>query len=349
MSDKRWGVAVLGCGSIGEMHVRAFRELPSARVVGVSSRRVARAREVAASVGCAFTDDPHALIADPAVDLVAITTSSGSHAGLALAALEAGKHVVIEKPMAMTSADAARIVEQARDAGLVVSVISQRRFEAQHQAIRRLVDEGALGRLLLLEAACPYFRTQEYYDSADWRGTTTADGGALMNQAIHSVDLLLWLGGPAQSVFARTATQTHEMEAEDLALALVTFENGAYGSLMASTSVRPGFPPTLALYGTEGTIKLEGATILHWTVPGVPPPQATDGASAGVSSPRLASHEHHKTQLAELLDALAQGRSPAVTAEDGLRAVALVEAAYRSAERGLPVTLAALPAPPPKW
>ena len=192
---------------------------------------------------------------------------------------------------------------------------------------------------MLLEARCPYYRSQEYYDSADWRGTVAEDGGALMNQSIHSVDLLLWFGGPAREVFGRTATQTHRMEAEDLALALVSFASGAFGSITASTSIRPGFLPMLDLYGEHGAIKLEGAAVTHWTVPGVEPPAAAGPASAGVQSPQLASHEHHRTQLSDVLAAIEEHRAPAVTGEDGLRAVELVDGVYQSARTGRPVPL----------
>jgi UDP-N-acetyl-2-amino-2-deoxyglucuronate dehydrogenase len=331
-------VGIVGAGSIGRMHLRAFKDL-GVHVAAVSSRRAEQAEAVAREENCEATTDAMALIARPDLDLVSITTSSGSHARLALAAIAAGKHVVIEKPMAMTAAEAREIVAAARARQVTLAVISQRRFEPVHQIVKRTIASGALGRLLLIEARCHYYRSQEYYDSADWRGTIAQDGGALMNQSIHSVDLLLWFGGPAREVVGRTATQTHRMEAEDLALALVTFASGALGSITASTSIRPGFLPTLDLFGEHGTIKLEGAAVTHWTVPGVEAPAAEGPASAGVASPQLASHEHHRTQLADLLAAIDQGRPPAVTGEDGLRAVELVDGVYQSARSGRPVPL----------
>jgi UDP-N-acetyl-2-amino-2-deoxyglucuronate dehydrogenase len=320
------------------MHIAAWKDL-GARVVAVSSRRPEQARAVAEAEGCQHTADAEALVRRPDVDIVAITSSSGSHARLALAAIAAGKHVVVEKPMAMSAADAGRMIAAAAGRGVTLAVISQRRFEPVNQAAHRAVTGGALGRLLLVEVSCPYYRTQEYYDSADWRGTVADDGGALMNQSIHSVDLMLWMAGPARDVFGRMATQTHRMEAEDLALASVSFASGAFGTIMASTSIRPGFLPGLALYGELGTIKLEGSEVVHWTVPGVERPRAAGAASAGVQSPQLASHEHHRAQLGDLLDAIEGGRPPAVSGEDGRRAVALVEGVYRSAGAQRPVAL----------
>jgi predicted dehydrogenase len=320
------------------MHVRCFKEL-GARVVAVSSRRADQARAVAEAEGCEATTDAEALVRRPEVNLVSITSSSGSHARLALAAIAAGKHVLVEKPMAMAPQDAGQMIAAAAARGVGLSVISQRRFEPVHLAVKQAVAGGALGRLLLVEASCPYYRSQDYYASADWRGRIADDGGVLMNQAIHSVDLMLWLAGPAREVYGRTATQTHRMEAEDLALALVTFASGAFGTIMASTSIRPGFQPALNVCGEAGAIRLDGATVVHWGVPGIAAPAAQGPASAAAQGPQLASHEHHRAQIADVLAAFAEGRPPAVTGEDGRRAVALVDGVYRSALSNRPVSV----------
>jgi UDP-N-acetyl-2-amino-2-deoxyglucuronate dehydrogenase len=333
-------VGVVGAGSIGRMHIRAFQDL-GVRVAAVSSRRADQAALVAREEGCEFTTDPEELVRRPDLELVTITTSSGSHARLALAAIAAGKHVVIEKPMAMNAAEGRQIIDAAAAKGVLLSVISQRRFEPVHQIVKGAVAAGALGRLLLVEARCPYYRSQEYYDSADWRGTIAEDGGALMNQSIHSVDLMLWLGGPAREVVGRIATQTHRIEAEDLAVAIVTFASGALGTISASTSIRPGFLPALDLFGERGSIRLEGANVTHWSVPDVETPVPSGPTSAGVTNPQLASHEHHRTQLADILAALEEGRAPAVTGQDGLRAVELVDGVYQSAKLNRPVPLRA--------
>jgi UDP-N-acetyl-2-amino-2-deoxyglucuronate dehydrogenase len=333
-------VALVGSGSIADMHLGALLEIAQAKVVGVYSRGEEKARKAAERAQCSLSTDWKALVRREDVDLVDIVTSSGSHFEIALEALKAGKHVLVEKPMSMTASQAFLLGETAKAKGRMLSVVSQRRFEEQHVAVKRALDDGALGKLLLAEVSCPYFRTQAYYDSADWRGKLATDGGALMNQSIHSVDLLLWFAGPAVSLTAKTATQTHRMEAEDLALAIVTFRNGAFGTIMASTSIQPGFPPCLNLYGEKGTIKLEGSSIVHWTVPGREKPESgSRPASAGVADPKLSSHAHHKAQLLDVLSALAEGRPPAVTAEDGRRAVAFVEAVYRSSPTGETVLL----------
>jgi UDP-N-acetyl-2-amino-2-deoxyglucuronate dehydrogenase len=333
---KRWGAAVIGCGGIGHTHARVFCESDRARLVAVSSRQEEKARRVAEAEGCSWSVDPAELLRRADVDLVSIATSSGSHASLALAALAAGKHVVVEKPLAMTAAEGREVIDEAHRRGLTLSVIAQRRFEPGFQAVKRAVAAGALGRLLLAEASCPYFRPQSYYDSAAWRGTVADDGGALMNQGIHLVDLLLWIAGPARRVSGLIATQDHVMEAEDLALGIVSLENGAFATLLASTNLRPGFPHALSFYGDKGSIRTEGGAITHWGVPDLPAPPvaAADQPSAGAASPGAAfwSLEQHRAQLEDVLDAIETGRNPAVPGEDGLRAVELVEAIYRSSK-----------------
>jgi len=334
------GIAVIGCGGIGQTHARAAREIPDARLVGVSSRDEAKARKVAEVEGCRFTTDPATLFADPEVGLVSIATSSGSHAALALAAIAAGKHVLVEKPLAMTSEDARRVIAAAAERGRTLSVVFQRRFEETFSVLRGAVAAGALGRLLLVEATCPYFRAQSYYDSAAWRGTIADDGGALMNQGIHLCDLMLWLGGRARRVTAQVATQVHRMEAEDIAAAVINLENGALATLLVSTNLAPGFPHALNLYGARGCVRTEGGVVAHWGIADLAPPQAAP-AAAGTASPGGAfwSLAQHRAQMADVVEAIRDRRAPAVTAADGLRAVELVEAVYRSAQRQLPVDL----------
>jgi len=332
---KTRGVAVIGSGSIADQHLGALRDIPHAKVVGVFSRGADKARTLGEREKCRWTTDYRELLADPAVDLVAIVTSSGSHASIARDALGAGKHVLVEKPMAMTSVEADELLGLAKSKGRTLAVVSQRRFEDQHEAVKRVLDSGALGKLLLIEVSCPYYRDQAYYDSADWRGKIATDGGAIMNQGIHSVDLMLWFAGPARTVQGKIATQTHRMEAEDLALAIVAFESGAFGTIMASTSIQPGFTPCLNLYGEKGTIKLEGASIVHWTVPGVPKPDVgASPASAAVRGHLLSSHVMHQRQILDVLAAIEEQRPPRVSGDDGRRAVRLIEGLYLSSKNG---------------
>lgn len=338
---KRWNFGLIGCGSIAEFHMSAIRELDHARLAMVSDRKRARAEEIGEREQCRWVTDYTELLASPEVDIVCLTTSSGTHASIGMEVLQAGKHLLVEKPMAMTAEEAEQMNRLAAEKGLVIGVISQRRFEPQHQYTYEAVRSGKLGRLLMVEAGCPFYRTQEYYDSAPWRGTVDQDGGAVMNQGIHTIDLMLWIAGGVKSVFAKAATKTHRMEAEDIGAALLEFENGAFGQYLASTSLQPGFPPYLRVYGEHGAIKVEGTSIVHWSVPDLPEPKLdSDGSSGGgASDPLSIPNLYHRMQIADFLAALSEGRAPAVTGEDGMQAVRLVQAIYCSAQEGKEITL----------
>ncbi|MDG0810104.1 Gfo/Idh/MocA family protein [Cohnella rhizosphaerae] len=330
----QWRFGIIGCGDIAERHVEAIGQIEDAKLIAVSSRTESRARAIAEREGCEWYADYRELLGRGDIDIVCVTTSSGSHAAIGLDALNAGKHLIVEKPMAMSARDARRMVDAARERGLVLSSIAQRRFEANNQLIKRVLDAGGLGRLLLAEMTLPFYRTQAYYDSAEWRGTIAEDGGALMNQGIHGLDLLLWFAGDARTVFGKTATLTHRMEAEDLGLAILQFESGAYGTVMASTSVQPGYPATVSLYGETGTIKLEGSSIVRWAVPGWEQPNwAQEQTYGGVTDPKSIVTEFHQSQFLDVIAAIETGTEPLSSGEDGWRAVRLVESIYESANR----------------
>ncbi|HZK79964.1 MAG TPA: Gfo/Idh/MocA family oxidoreductase, partial [Humisphaera sp.] len=301
----------------------------------------ARAKTFAEREKCDYVTDYRELLKRPDVQIVCVTTPSGSHAPIGMDVLRAGKNLVLEKPMAMSTKDAAALIRTAEEKKVTLAVISQRRFEPQHRAVKKVIDEGALGKLLLTEVSLPFFRSQEYYDSADWRGTIAQDGGALMNQGIHSIDLMLWFAGAADRVIGKTATQAHKMEAEDLGLAIVQFKNGAFGTIMASTSIRPGFPAAINFYGDKGTIKLEGSNIVHWTVPDREKPELQTVNYGGVADPRAISFVYHQMQLTNIIESIEAGRPPEVRGEDGLRAVQLIESIYKSSTTDRPIAIAA--------
>ncbi|WP_159887286.1 Gfo/Idh/MocA family protein [Paenibacillus puerhi] len=338
--SRELGFGLIGVGAIAELHAIAIGNLPGGRLVAAAGRHIEKTRAFAERAGCEAAGDASELLARPDIDIVCVTTSSGSHAAIGEQVLRAGKHLIVEKPMAMTVSEAERLLRLAEERGLTLSVISQRRFEAPYQLAKRIVDEGKLGRLIFIEALTPFYRDQAYYDSADWRGTIAEDGGALMNQAIHQVDLMLWFGGEALSATGKTATQTHRMEAEDLALGIVKFKNGALANIVASTSLQPAQPPAIKLYGELGAIWIEGNAVTLWSVPGEEKPEAPSEPSAdGANDPRVLQDENHRKQLADVLEAIEQGRQPLVGGRDGYRAVQLVNAIYEASRTGCEVAL----------
>jgi UDP-N-acetyl-2-amino-2-deoxyglucuronate dehydrogenase len=343
------GFGIVGTGVIAATHAEAIAALPNAALVAVTDVRPDRARAFAAARGCAADPDLAALLAREDVEVVSVCVPSGLHADVGIAAAAAGKHLVVEKPIEVTLAAADRLIHAARAAGIALTVISQHRFDAGLVELRRLLDSGALGDLVLGEASTKWYRRQEYYDSSAWRGTRALDGGALLNQGIHYVDLLRWCMGPVAEVTAVCATRAHQMEAEDVALALLRFTSGAVGTIVASTAVFPGFAQRLEISGTNGTVIVEDGQIvrtdlLYAAPPPAPPtpdqtPTAPPADPAAATDPAGLDVSSHAAQIADLLAAIDSGGQPLVSAENGRDVLEIVCAVYESARAGRTVVL----------
>jgi len=299
-----------------------------------------------AARGCAAEPGLDQLLARPDVDVVCVCVPSGLHAEIGVRAAQAGKHLVVEKPIDVTLAAADRLIEAARAAGVALTVISQHRFDPGLIELKRLLGDGALGRLVLAEASTKWYRTQAYYDSAAWRGTWAMDGGSLMNQGIHYVDLLRWCMGPVTAVTAVCATQAHQVEVEDTALAIVRFGSGAVGTILSSTAAYPGFPQRLEITGTDGTVIVEDGRIVRRAFG--PNAEAAEAGAAGpegaarlgaAADPAAIEVASHAAQIADLLAAVEEGRPPAVDGQAGRDALEIVRAVYESARTGAPVGL----------
>ena len=343
------GFGIVGAGVIAATHADAIASLRGARLVAVTDTESDRAKALAAQHDCAAEPDLDALLTRADVDVVCVCVPSGLHAEVGIRAAAAGKHLVVEKPVDVSLEAADRLIGAARAAGVVLTVISQHRFDPGLIQLRRLLDDGQLGRLVLGEASTKWYRRQAYYDSGAWRGTWALDGGSLMNQGIHYLDLLLWSMGPVIEVTALYSTQTHQMEAEDAALAAVRFASGAVGTVVASTAVYPGFAQRLEISGTGGTVVIEDGEIIRCELsadhadPGLRGSLTArgDAASAAAANPAGLHVDSHAAQIGDLLEALDEGRPPAVTGEDGRAALAVVCAVYESARSGRAVRLPA--------
>lgn len=329
-------VGILGLGSIGATHARVLSEFTDqVRLTAASGGQQGRPAEM----GHAEVDHvgPEELIEHPHVDLVVICSPSGLHAEHALAALNAGKHVVIEKPLALTVENAEAVVSTAADRGLFLSAISQRRLEPQHVHLKRLIDAGALGRPVLGETFVHWHRDDGYYAHADWRPKRDHGGGSLMNQGVHNVDLLRWLLGPVSAVTGQYATLGHDMDAEDTTVATVRFRSGALGVAVTSTATPPGQPARLALFTSLGGAEFSHTDLVRWDFRGVPPPPALTGVASGAADPTAIGLSGHREQWQDILDSLRTGRTPAVTGEDAVETVRLLCAIYQAAETGTTV------------
>jgi predicted dehydrogenase len=349
------GFGIVGTGVIAAMHAAAIATLPRARLAAVTDVADGAAAAFAAARGCAAEPGLDQLLARPDVDVVCVCVPSGLHAEVGIRAARAGKHLVVEKPIDVTLAAADRLIEAARAAGVALTVISQHRFDPGLIELKRLLGDGALGRLVLAEASTKWYRTQAYYDSAGWRGTWALDGGSLMNQGIHYVDLLRWCMGPVTEVTAVCATQAHQVEVEDTALAIVRFGSGAVGTILSSTAAYPGFPQRLEITGTDGTVIVEDGRIVRrafgvQATAGVPgddagPDAGAVGAAAvgAAADPAAIEVASHAAQIADLLAAVEEGRAPAVDGQAGRDALEIVRAVYESARTGAPVRLTGAP------
>ncbi len=342
------GFGIVGTGVIAAMHADALATLPGARLVAVTDVASQAASAFAAARGCAAAPGLDALLARPDVDVVCVCVPSGLHAEVGIRAARAGKHLVVEKPIDVTLASADRLIEATRAAGVALTVISQHRFDPDLIELKRLLGAGALGRLVLGEASTKWYRRQAYYDSAAWRGTWAMDGGSLMNQGIHYVDLLRWYMGPVTEVTAVCATQAHQIEVEDTALAIVRFGSGAVGTILSSTAAFPGFPQRLEVTGTDGTVTIEDGRIVRRAIGARSGSGDSGGSLDSSAEPRAADSgsnpaaigvASHAAQIADLLAAIEEGREPAVNGEAGRDALEIVCAVYESARTGRPVRL----------
>lgn len=335
------GFGIVGAGLVARVHARAIAETSGARLVAVCRANASRANEAAAELGVPCEPSQEALLERPDIDAVCLCTPSGQHAEQCLAAARASKHVLVEKPMALDLADADAMIAACRDAGVRLGVALQRRTDFACRALHDAIRAGELGRLVLGIATVPYYRPQSYYASAAWRGTWSLDGGgALMNQGIHIVDLLLWLmGGEAEVVGATGGAVEHEIEVEDCVAAALRFSSGALGTLVATTAAAPGFPPRVEIYGSQGGAQIEGDTVIRWEgeAPPIRPrelaPLAAEPAGSG-ASPAGIGTRGHTLLVQDFVAAIHEGRDPLVHGVEGRRALSLVLAIYEAAGLG---------------
>ncbi len=352
MARSKLGWGIIGCGVIGYWHTLAvLRNSEQAEVVAYCDAERERAEKFNQeySGGQARTYARfEELVEDPRVDVVSVCTPSGLHLEPILAAARAGKHILCEKPIEIRLDRIDRIIDAVERAGVKLGVVFQRRTFEPSLKVKESLDRGVLGRLVLASAYLKYFRSRSYYRSGSWRGTWALDGGgALMNQGIHGIDLLLWLAGPVERVRAITRTLVHEIEVEDTAAALLEFQNGALGVIEGATSTNPGLPTRLELHGSEGTIIYEENRIVKWAVGGhadrpaeelaLPPEEALP--AAGKLSGKDLEALGHVRLVADLIESVREDRDPAVTAQEARRSVELILAIYESARTGKPVKL----------
>ena len=329
--------AILGAGMVAEYHLQAIQACAEegARLVGVGHYNAGRFGEITERFGIAARPYDE-LLADPAVDAVCICTPSGQHAQQTIAAASSGKHVLVEKPMALSLADADAMIAACRESGVQLGVCLQRRAEPLFRRVHDAIHGGDLGEITLGVVTMPYYRDEAYYAQADWRGTWALDGGGvLMNQGIHIIDLLLWFLGDPVEVHAFADSRHRSVEIEDTAGAVLRFGNGALATITATVAAEPGFPHRLEVYGTNGGIQIEGESVLRWGLADAgkgtvePWPLATEQVDPGMAGdPRGISTSGHIAILKDFIAGIRRGQDPVIDGAEGRRSLATILAVY---------------------
>ena len=328
-------IGLIGGGNITETHARAARAIPAVEIsaiYGTNSEKIAR---LCREHGGTPYQDFDAFLQHRPMDLVIIGSPSGLHAAQGIAAARHGLHVLTEKPIEISTARADALIDAAKQSGVQLGVIFQDRMKPHIRHLKNCLDQGLLGRPLMVNARVMWYRPPEYYSKSRWRGTFALDGGgALINQGVHTVDLLLWLLGDVVRVQARTGTLLHKIEAEDTAAAILEFASGSLGILHATTAAYPGYPRRVEISGTEGTVILEHDRIVAANLR--TPPSAAESApldeNQSSSSAAVTDFRGHQSVLEDFLQAIQQNRAPACDGLEGRRSIALIEAIYRAAK-----------------
>jgi UDP-N-acetyl-2-amino-2-deoxyglucuronate dehydrogenase len=334
-------VGIIGTGAISHKHAQAYRNI-GFELVACSGLDAARGRTFADQYGCEAIADWHDLVRDPRVDFVDVCTFPDFRLPIVEHCAAAHKPVQLQKPIAADLATAGKIVEIARAAGITLNVVSQHRFDDSSQFLKRALAAGRLGEILQADAYVKWWRPPTYYSRPVKGSWSTEGGGALINQGIHSVDLLLWFAGSVQHVFAEWKTgAVHKIESEDMVSAVLRYQSGAIGVIQAATAFQPGYPERIEISGTHGTAIITGDRLTTWDVEndsGEKPPLA--GASAsGASDPMAISLAPFERQFVDFAEAIRTRRDPLVSGAEGHRALALVDAIYRSCRSESRVTI----------
>jgi len=336
-------VGFIGTGAIAHKHLEAYRNI-GCEVAVCTDHNAQAGRKFAAECGAEFVPTYQEVCRHPKVDFVDLCTFPDFRLPPVELCAEAKKHIQVQKPMAIDLATARKMIDTARQAGIQLGVVSQHRFDDANLFVAKAITEGRLGRIIQADAYVKWYRSPEYYSRPIKGSWAVEGGGALINQAVHQVDLLLWLAGPVRRVFGLWQLGAlHTIESEDVVSAQMQYASGATGVIQASTAMWPGYTERIEIHGTKGTAVISGDKLTIWDVQddhGEPPPLAASVLS-GASDPMAIPLEPFERQFRDFADAIRTGRKPLVSGEEGYRALEFVLAVYQSCREGLPMELAA--------
>lgn len=336
--------AIVGCGRIAKRHseLLGFNQIQGAGLVAVCDIEEQKAKALGERFSVPFYTDMHSMMKDGEIDVVVVLTESGNHAKNVIDLAQYGKHIIVEKPMALALDDADAMIKACDDAGIRLFVVKQNRFNVPVAKLKEARDQGRFKKLILGTVRVRWCRTQEYYDQAPWRGTWAMDGGVLTNQASHHIDLLEWLMGDVESVFARSTTALAKIEAEDTAVVTLKFKNGALGIIEATTAVRPkDLEGSISILGEGGTVEIGGFAVNKMKVWNFVEPKNGDEdvlESYSVNPPNVYGFGH-QAYYEHVVDCIKNDRRHLVDGLEGRKSLELINAIYESIETGLEVHL----------
>jgi predicted dehydrogenase len=336
-ADKTIHIGLIGGGNITSTHARAVAAIPGLKIVAFCGSNQRKIEQLCDEFGGAAYTDLNSFLSHPSLETVIIGSPSGLHAEQGIAAAQRGLHVLVEKPIDISTSRADALISECDRAGVKLGVIFQDRLKPNICRLKQLIVEGKLGKPLLADARVKWYRPPEYYSGSRWRGTWNLDGGgALMNQGVHTVDLLLWLLGDVTTVEARTGALLHSIQTEDTAIALLEFSSGVFGVLQATTAAYPGYARRVEITGTEGTVVLEGDLLLTTGLRNahddLVASQAPDG-NASSTSPVVDDICGHQRVIEDFIEAIRNDSTPACDGREGSRSVALIERIYAASEK----------------
>ncbi len=344
MTNKIYGLGIVGAGNISKLHATVANDIEGMKVAAVADIDINRAKAFADMYDCEYYTDYNEMLKSDKVDIVSVCTPSSLHSSVSIAAACAGKHLIVEKPLDVTLERIDGIIKACEENNVVLCPIVQHRFDEDVMALKEALDAGKMKKVLYGSCNVKWWRDQNYYDQGGWRGTWKYDGGgALMNQSIHYIDLLIHLLGPIDEIYGRCATLGHErMETEDLAVAVLKFKNGALGLIEGTTVAYPGIEAVLDIYTQNGSVRIKDDHIVLWECKedtGIEFKISKDQIGTGSSKPMDISSASHKRQFVDMIEALNTGRKPKVDGYEARKTVEAILTVYKSAATGQNIKL----------
>lgn len=337
MIKKKLGFGIVGTGAIASHHAAAIGAYEGSELIAVCSSSPSRAAQAEEKFQVKSYSNIQEFLNNDAIEVVCICTESGNHMEPGIASAQAGKHVLLEKPIEVSLERADQLIRTCESSNVKLGVIFQNRYKEGYQKLREAVEGGVLGKLIMGTAAINWYRAPSYYQTSEWKGTLKGDGGAaLINQGIHTIDLLLDIMGEVDKVYGQIKTVVHDIEGEDLGVAVLNFKNGALGSITGGTSLYPGYPERLEVYGEKGSVILEAGKIVAWNISEGNKPEGLDEKqeASGSSDPMAIDFNLHLAQIRDMVEAIQEDREPLVNGQTGRRSLELILGIYQSSREG---------------